>query len=102
MSRELASQLGEKGIKMLDATISGTSVRCCQRDVTMMIGGIEEVFNQCKDILGSLAKEIYFIGANGAEALTKLTVNLVLLADRMALAEGLSQSGKAGLDQIKF
>ena len=102
MSEELSSGLRKKGIEMLDATISGTSKRCAEKDITIMVGGNEEVFIECKDIFSSIAKEALFMGKNGTGAMAKLIVNLVLDLNRMALAEGLALSKKAGIDQYRI
>jgi len=98
MSAELATRLKDKGIEMLDATVSGTSKMCAARDVTFMVGGKEETFNACQPILSTLGKEVFYLGKNGSGALAKLVVNLVLGLNRMVLAEGLCLAEKAGMD----
>jgi 2-hydroxy-3-oxopropionate reductase len=98
MSEELSAQLREKGVEMLDATLSGTSKMCAERDLTIMVGGRKDVFDACLDILSAIGKEIFYMGKNGTGALTKLIVNLVLGLNRMVLAEGLGLGKKAGMD----
>jgi len=98
MSEQLALKLRKKGIEMLDATISGTSVMCAQRDITFMVGGDEKKFKKCEPIFSALAEKTYYLGKNGSGALMKLIVNLVLGLNRMVLAEGLSLGEKAGMD----
>lgn len=98
MSEELARELRAVGIEMLDATLSGTSKMCAERQITIMVGGREEVFRQCEDIFSAIGKETTFMGKNGSGALTKLIVNLVLGLNRMVLAEGLSLAKRAGMD----
>jgi len=99
MSEELASQLRGKGIEMLDATLSGTSKMCAERQITIMVGGREETFRECGDIFAAIGRETSFMGRNGSGALTKLIVNLVLGLNRMVLAEGLSLTRRLGMDQ---
>lgn len=99
MSEELAAQLGQKGIEMLDATVSGTSEMCAVKDIIFMVGGKKEIYHQCEPIFAAMGKESIYMGDNGAGAVTKLVVNLVLGLNRMALAEGLTLARKAGLDQ---
>ena len=101
MSAALAAQLRQKAIEMLDATISGTSEMFAEKDVIMMVGGTEEVFRECEPIFSAMSKEAFFMGGNGAGAMTKLVANLVLTLNRMALAEGLTLAKKAGLDQLR-
>ena len=86
------------GIEMLDAAISGTSKMCAERDVTFLVGGNEEPFRECGAIFSALGKLTFYMGKNGAGAVAKLVVNLVLGLNRMALAEGLCLAGKAGMD----
>ena len=102
LSEELATQLREKGIEMLDATVSGTSKMCAVKDVIFMVGGKEEIFKECQPIFSAMGKEAFFLGKNGAGAATKLIVNLVLGLNRMALAEGLTLGKKAGMDQHRL
>ena len=98
MSEALAVKLREKGIEMLDATISGTSRMCAKKDITLMVGGTEGIFQQCEPIFSALANQTYYLGKSGSGALMKLIVNLVLGLNRMVLAEGLSLGKKAGMD----
>ena len=102
LSEELATQLREKGIEMLDATVSGTSKLCAAKDVIFMVGGREETFEECLPIFTAMGKEAILLGKNGAGAATKLIVNLVLGLNRMALAEGLTLGKKAGMDQRRL
>lgn len=101
MSAELALQLRGKGIEMLDATVSGTSEMCAVKDIIFMVGGKKEVFDDCQPVFSAMGRESIFMGENGAGAVTKLVVNLVLGLNRMALAEGLTLAKKAGLDQLQ-
>ena len=101
MSEELAEQLAEKGIIMLDSTISGTSDMCAVKDTIFMVGGKESVYNECKPIFDAMCREHVYMGPNGKGAVIKLIVNLVLSLNRMALAEGLTLAKKAGLDQLQ-
>jgi 3-hydroxyisobutyrate dehydrogenase-like beta-hydroxyacid dehydrogenase len=98
MSEALAFRLRERGIDMLDATISGTSKMCAEKDVTFMVGGHEDTFKECEPIFSVLGGKIFYMGGNGSGAVAKLVVNLVLGLNRMALAEGLCLAKKAGMD----
>lgn len=99
MSEQLAEKLNVKGIEMLDATISGTSKMCAEKDITFMVGGNQNIYRNCDQIFSTLAKKSYYLGKNGSGALMKLIVNLVLGLNRMVLAEGLTLGKMAGVDQ---
>ena len=98
MTGELALRLKKHGIEMLDATISGTSKMCAEKDVTFMVGGHEDAFKICEQILAVMGRKIFYMGTNGSGASAKLVVNLVLGLNRMVLAEGLCLARKAGMD----
>ena len=101
-SEALAGELSARGMEMLDATLSGTSSMCAVREITVMVGGKEPVFNDCSDIFSAIAEQAFYVGKSGAGALTKLIVNLVLGLNRMALAEGLALAKKVGMDQRRL
>lgn len=101
MSEELAARLREKGIEMLDATISGTSEMCAVKDTLFMVGGKAEIYKECEPLFAAMAREWVYMGENGKGAVIKLIVNMVLSLNRMALAEGLTLAKKAGLDQLQ-
>jgi len=98
MSEALSARLRKTGIEMLDAAVSGTSKMCAERDVTYLVGGSEETFGECGAIFSAMGKRTFYMGKNGAGAMAKLVVNLVLGLNRMALAEGLCLAEKAGMD----
>jgi 3-hydroxyisobutyrate dehydrogenase-like beta-hydroxyacid dehydrogenase len=102
MSESLAQQLREKGIEMLDATISGTPKMCAARDIMLMVGGDESVYQKCGSIFNTLANKTFYLGKNGSGAMMKLIVNLVLGLNRMVLAEGLALGGRSGMDQERL
>ena len=101
MSVELAGRLGEKGIEMLDSTISGTSEMAAVKDTIFMVGGKKEIYEQCVPLFAAMGREWVYMGDSGKGAVIKLVVNLVLSLNRMALAEGLTLAKKAGLDQLQ-
>ena len=102
LSEDLAGRLREKGIEMLDATLSGTSKMCAAREITTMVGGREEIFRECQEIFEAIGKESFYMGGNGSGAKTKLIVNRVLGLNRMVLAEGLALTKKVGMDQHRL
>ncbi|MGZ8265278.1 MAG: NAD(P)-dependent oxidoreductase, partial [Burkholderiales bacterium] len=99
MSIAMAARLRERGVEMLDGTISGTSEMFAEKNAIFMVGGSERAYGQCEPIFAAASKASFHVGPNGTGANMKLVVNLVLSLNRMALAEGLTLAAKAGLDQ---
>ena len=101
MSAQMAARLRERGIEMMDGTISGTSEMFAEKNAIFMVGGSEQAFRDCESIFLAASRAAFHMGANGTGANTKLVVNLVLSLNRMALAEGLTLAARAGLDQAQ-
>lgn len=98
-SERLAGDLAERGIRFLDAAVSGTSAMAQKGDLVVIAGGAAEDFEACRDVFASFSRAAYYMGPAGSGARTKLIVNLVLAGNRLALAEGLVLGEKAGLDR---
>lgn len=97
-SAALAERLLECDIHFLDATILGSSEVVRRGEAIVMVGGTNKDREVCHILLATFAKEIFAMGPNGAGAIAKLVVNLVLGLNRLVLAEGLVLGEKAGLD----
>ncbi len=93
----MAHKMDSKGIAYLDATISGSSKEIANREGVFLVGGNQDVFDQCADIFNALTTRALYLGAAGAGARAKLAVNLVLGLNRCALAEGFIFAEKLGI-----
>ena len=96
-SAALADRLGRRGVQYLDATISGSSREIRQRQGLFMVGGDEAAFEACRPVLQAVTDRMVYVGPSGSGARAKLTVNLVLGPNRLALAEGLVFAERLGL-----
>jgi len=97
-SRRLAARLGDRGVPMLDAPVSGTSSMVARRDCIIMVGGDRAAFDRCGPILEALSRRAFYIGPSGAGAQLKLVTNLIMGVNTLATAEGLALGVKAGLE----
>ena len=97
-SVSLAAKLEERGIRFLDAAVSGTSTMAWKKDLIVVAGGKPEDFEACRSLFGGFTKAAYHMGPVGSGALAKLIINLVLDCNRLGLAEGLVLGMKAGLN----
>lgn len=98
----LAERLTQKGITMLDATISGSSRQVRDRAAVFMVGGDKTAFEMCRDIFDALSEKVFYVGPSGHGSKAKLASNLILGLNRLALAEGLIFAEKLGLDPAAF
>jgi 3-hydroxyisobutyrate dehydrogenase-like beta-hydroxyacid dehydrogenase len=97
-SERLAADLAERGVRFLDAAVSGTSTMARAGDLIVMAGGDKADFEACRALFAGFSRAAYHMGPAGSGARTKLVVNLVLAGNRLALAEGLVLGEKAGLE----
>jgi len=97
VSQEIAAIAQKKGIEMLDAPVSGGQLGAVEGTLTIMAGGKEEIFNQCKEIFEVMGKNIYYCGTIGAGEVVKIANNLVLAINMQATCEGMILGIKAGV-----
>lgn len=98
----LAERLAQRGIHMLDSTISGSSRQVRDRAAVFMVGGDKAAFEKCQDIFTALSEKVFYVGPSGNGSKAKLASNLILGLNRLALAEGLVFAEKLGLDPAAF
>ena len=98
----LAARLSARGVRALDAPLSGSSQQIRERQGVFLIGGDRGAYEGCLDVIRVLAERHYYLGGPGAGARAKLASNLILGLNRLALAEGLVFAERLGLDLDAF
>ena len=93
-----SARLAPREVEYLDATISGSSQQLRDGSAVFLVGGTEQAFRSCEDILECLTTKSHHVGPAGSGAQMKLVTNLVLGLNRAALAEGLWFAQSLGLD----
>lgn len=97
-SEKLGAELAKRGIRFLDACVSGTSAMAWKKDLIVIAGGTPDDFEAAKPLFEGFARAAYRMGPVGSGAVTKLIINLILFGNRLALAEGLVFGMKAGME----
>lgn len=97
-SKEIYAVLREKGIEMLDAPVSGGEPKAIDGTLSFMVGGNQEIFDTCKDMLLSMGASAVLCGDVGAGNTTKLANQIIVACNIRALAEALTLAQKAGVD----
>lgn len=97
-SKEIATELEKKGIEMLDAPVSGGEPKAIDGTLSFMVGGKQEVFDQYKELLGTMGASVVRCGEIGAGNTTKLANQIIVACNIQALAEALTLAQKAGVD----
>ena len=99
-TRRMAETLSNKGIKMLDAPVSGGSEGAQNGTLSIMVGGDTADLEKAEPILQAMGK-ITHIGAVGAGQMTKAINQIVVAGTYWSVAEGIALGLKAGLDMEK-
>ena len=97
-SREVHDALAEKGIRMLDAPVSGGEPKAIEGTLSVMVGGDKALFDQCYDMLKAMAGSVVHTGEIGAGNVTKLANQVIVALNIAAMSEALSLATKAGVN----
>ncbi|MBI5379191.1 MAG: NAD(P)-dependent oxidoreductase, partial [Nitrospirae bacterium] len=102
VTKELANTLRERGIRFLDAPVSGGEAAAKERTLAIMVGGDAGTLQEALPVLECLGRSIVHMGPSGAGQAAKLVNNMIVNATFTAIAEGFALGVKAGLDPAKL
>jgi 3-hydroxyisobutyrate dehydrogenase-like beta-hydroxyacid dehydrogenase len=97
VARKIASACAERGVRFLDAPVTGGDWGAKKGELVFMIGGDAETVKAVEPILGVMGKRWFHLGPNGAGQTIKLAMNLILALQVDALAEALALVTRAGI-----
>ena len=101
-SRELSRLGSERGVHVLDVTMSGSTPVAEQGALTLFGGGDPGSFAAAESIFKVIARKYFYVGPSGSGAIMKLVVNSLLGIGMQAIAEALVLGEKAGLDRNRL
>ena len=100
-ARMIGERLGEKGVMMLDAPVSGGDIGAKEGTLTIMVGGSEAAFTKAKPVLEAIGKTITHVGGLGDGQIAKAANQIMVAAQMVAMGELLILAQKAGADPEK-
>jgi 3-hydroxyisobutyrate dehydrogenase len=100
--RRIYKVLGERGVIVADAPVSGGTIGAEEASLQIMVGSDPDVFEQIKPALLGIGDKITYIGEVGAGAVAKLVHNQIAFVVQAAVAEGLTLGTKAGIAPEKL
>jgi 3-hydroxyisobutyrate dehydrogenase-like beta-hydroxyacid dehydrogenase len=101
-SQELSRLGAERGVEVLDVTISGSTPAAEKGLLTLFGGGNKECFDGAEPIFRTIARRHFYLGPSGSGATMKLVVNTLLGVGMQAIAEAVALGEKAGLDRNRL
>jgi len=97
-SRKIHDSLKEKGIRLIDAPVSGGEPKAMDGTLSVMVGGAQNDFDEALPIMEKMAKSIVRVGEIGAGNTAKLANQIIVGVNIAAVAEAMALAAKAGVD----
>lgn len=97
-ARRIAAICAEKGVRFIDAPISGGPWGAEAGTLTIMCGGDADAYESVLPYLQVEGKQLYHLGPVGAGSVAKLCNNLLVGIHTAAMAEAFVLGTKAGVD----
>jgi 3-hydroxyisobutyrate dehydrogenase len=95
--RRLGTLCRAKGLEIMDAPVSGSHVAAESGNLSVMIGGAKETFEQAKPVLSAIGQRLYHVGVLGNGEIVKLINNMVGVTNMWLTIEALATAARSGL-----
>jgi 3-hydroxyisobutyrate dehydrogenase len=97
-SWDFAARLAERGLRMVDAPVSGGSEGARNATLTIFVGGDAADVEHARPVLTAIGRTITHVGPIGAGQAVKAVNQVILAGTYLGVAEGIVLAIKAGLD----
>lgn len=98
VARELNATAQEKGLRFLDAPVSGGEAGAKNGVLTVMVGGDQKTFDEAEAAMKCYGRAVTLLGPAGSGQLTKMVNQICIAGLVQGLSEALAFGMKAGLD----
>ena len=89
IARNVAKELGARGITMLDVPVSGGVSAAKTASLTFFVGGEQKPYGRIRPLLECMGKNIFYMGPSGTGQVTKIANQIAQLACLQGAAEAL-------------
>jgi 3-hydroxyisobutyrate dehydrogenase len=97
-TRDFAVRLGEQGVALLDAPVTGGDVGAQQGTLTIMVGGAADAFERVRPILEHMGRNIVHVGRSGAGQTLKACNQILCAANMIGVCEAIMLARRSDLD----
>jgi 3-hydroxyisobutyrate dehydrogenase len=98
LAREMATVAEARGVRFIDAPVSGGQAGAENGQLSIMAGGDIEALERARPVLTAYSKAIQHMGPSGAGQLTKMVNQIAIAGVVQGLAEAVHFAQAAGLD----
>jgi 3-hydroxyisobutyrate dehydrogenase-like beta-hydroxyacid dehydrogenase len=95
--KKISGACQERGVRFLDAPVTGGDWGAREGNLVFMIGGDGETLKAVEPVLKVMGKKFFHLGPNGAGQTIKLAMNAILALEVGAVAEAIGLVTRAGL-----
>jgi 3-hydroxyisobutyrate dehydrogenase len=96
-ARDLAARLASRGMRFVDAPVSGGQKGAAEGTLTFFVGGDADALERARPVLQAMGRRITHLGASGAGQLGKATNQIIVAVNLAGVSEGLAFAARAGL-----
>ena len=97
-TKKLAEEAKARGVRILDAPVSGGESGAIDATLTIMVGGAKLVFDDCLPIFQAMGKNIVHCGEIGSGQVVKACNQILVAGVLESAGEALVLGAKAGVD----
>lgn len=101
-TREMAAQMSQRGVYMLDAPVSGGEKGAVEGTLSIMVGGDEGAFRTALPAFQAMGKKIVHVGPSGMGQTVKLCNQIAGALNLLAMSEALVFGARMGVDLEKM
>ena len=98
VARELSAEAAKRGLKFVDAPVSGGQAGAQNGMLTVMCGGESAAFEAARPVAMAFARAFTLLGASGAGQLAKMVNQVAIAGLVQGLSEAIAFGIKAGLE----
>ena len=102
VTTQVGEVLAQKGVKSLDAPVSGGDIGAQNATLSIMVGGDEDTFNAVKPLFDIMGQSAILCGPLGAGQTVKACNQILVAVTIAGVSEALTMGTKAGVDPIKI
>jgi 2-hydroxy-3-oxopropionate reductase len=102
VTTSVGEALATKGVKCLDAPVSGGDVGAKNATLSIMVGGEEATFNTVKPLFDVMGKSAILCGPLSAGQTVKACNQILVAVTIAGVSEALTLGAKAGVDPLKI
>jgi 3-hydroxyisobutyrate dehydrogenase-like beta-hydroxyacid dehydrogenase len=97
-TRQFAERVGARGVRYVDAPMTGSKVAAEAGSLIFIVGGDEAVIESVKPLFAAMGKVFFRMGETSKGQAAKLAMNLQIALIYEGFAEGLTLATKLGVD----